>query len=203
MYLEMYLHMYLKIYLEICLEMRIEVYWELYLDMCLEMHLEMYLASYLENMPGNDPGNILDMFLEMNLDMYLEICLGHLSGNTPDWIDDGKGGKQLVFRGKDGEIKRNPENNLNPFSASDLFTSKIADVLDLGKKQGGAGTGGAGASGGKQSELSLSGVKTQVDADEQITDYLMGKGLVRGSADYNKEFDQIRTENNVGDLDLR
>lgn len=126
-----------------------------------------------------------------------------LSENTPDWIDDGKGGKTLVFRGSDGEIKRNPENNLNPFTASDLFTSKIADVLDLGKKQGGAGTGGAGGSGGKQSELSLSGVKTQVEADEQITDYLMGKGLVRGTADYNTEFDQIRAENNVTDLDIR
>jgi len=126
-----------------------------------------------------------------------------LSENTPDWIDDGKGGKQLVFRDANGDIKRNPENNLNPFTASELFTTKIADVLDQGKNQGGAGTGGKGAGGGKTSELSLSGVKTQVEADDAITDYLMEKGLVRGTAEYNKEFDQIRTENNVSELDIR
>lgn len=126
-----------------------------------------------------------------------------LSENTPDWIDDGRGGKTLVFRDANGDIKRNPENNLNPFTASELFTTKIADVLDQGKNQGGAGTGGKGAGGGKTSELSLSGVKTQVEADDTITDYLMGKGLVRGTAEYNQEFDQIRTENNVADLDIR
>lgn len=127
-----------------------------------------------------------------------------LAENTPDWIDDGKGGKTLVFRDGNGDIKRNPENNLNPFTAQELFKAKITDVLDLGKQQGGAGTGGDGSGGGgKRSELSLSGVKTQVDADDQITDYLMGKGLVRGTEEYNQEFTQIRTDNKVADLDIR
>lgn len=128
-----------------------------------------------------------------------------LAENKPDWIDDGKGGKQLVFRDDKGEIRRNPENNLNPFTAKELFLSKITDVVDAGKQQAGAGSkgGGKGSGGSGNSALSLTDAKTQVEADDRITDYLMGKGLVRGTEEYNKEFNEIRTDNNVSDLELR
>lgn len=129
-----------------------------------------------------------------------------LAENKPDWIDDGKGGKTLVFRNEAGEIKRNPENNLNPYTAEELFISKIGDVLDLGKQQAGGGTkpaGGTGGAGGAGSSLSLSNAKTQVEADEMATEFLMSKGLVRGSKEYNEEFTTIRTENEVEKLPLR
>lgn len=127
-----------------------------------------------------------------------------LAENKADWIDDGKGGKTLVFRDEKGEIKRNPENGLNPYTAQELFIGKIGDVLDLGKQQKGAGTeqpgGGAGGAG---SALDLAGATTQVEADELTTDYLMGKGLTRGSQEYNDEFTKIREENKVGELPIR
>lgn len=126
-----------------------------------------------------------------------------LAENKPDFIDDGQGGKRLVFRGEDGEIKRNPENNLNPFTAEELFIGKISDVLDLGKKQPGGGTKPPGGGGGKGSAFDLSGAKTQVEADDLSTTYLMEKGLTRGSEEFNAEFDKIRTENKVADLPLR
>jgi len=126
-----------------------------------------------------------------------------LAENTPDWIDDGQGGKRLVFRGADGEIKRNAENNLNPYTAEELFVSKIGDVLDLGKQQPGGGTGAPAGGGAGGSALSLSSAKTQVEADELATDYLMSKGLTRGSSEYNEEFTKIRTENEVEKLPLR
>jgi hypothetical protein len=126
-----------------------------------------------------------------------------LAENKADFIDDGQGGKRLVFRDATGEIKRNAENNLNPYTAEELFTSKIVDVLDLGKKQPGAGSKEPGAGGTGGGALDLSGAKTQLQADELTTDYLMGKGVVRGTSEYNDEFSKIRTENKVMELPLR
>ena len=126
-----------------------------------------------------------------------------LAENKADFIDDGQGGKRLVFRDATGEIKRNAENNLNPYTAEELFTSKIVDVLDLGKKQPGAGSKEPGAGGTGGGALDLSGAKTQIQADELTTDYLMGKGIVRGTQAYNDEFTKIREENKVMDLPLR
>lgn len=127
-----------------------------------------------------------------------------LAENKADWIDDGQGGQRLVFRDANGQVRNNPENNLNPFTAEELFVSKISDVLDLGKQQPGGGTknpGGGGGAGG--STLSLSDASTQVQADELTTDFLMSKGLTRGSEEYNEEFTKIRTENEVEKLPLR
>lgn len=117
-----------------------------------------------------------------------------------DWIDDGDGGKKLVFR-KDGVIQNNKENGLNPFTAQELLVSRIGDVIDQGKQQGGAGTK-PGSQGGQTSPetLDLSQAKTQVEADEMTKMHLMDKGLARGTAEYQEEFSKIRDENNVGDL---
>lgn len=122
-----------------------------------------------------------------------------------DWIDDGNGGKQLVFRNAEGEIHRNKDNGLNPFTAQELFMSKIGDVLEVGKKQAGAGTGAgaAGGAGGAGATLDLSGAKTQVEADEIATKYLMDKGVARGTDGFQTEFTKIRDENKVADLPLR
>lgn len=40
---------------------------------------------------------------------------------NPEYIDDGKGGKILAFKDETGAIMRNPNNQLNPFGASDLL----------------------------------------------------------------------------------
>ena len=127
-----------------------------------------------------------------------------LAENKPDWVDKAGGGKTLVFRDAGGAILGNPANGLNPFTAEELFISKIGDVLDLGKNQKGAGSGspdgGAGAGG---TILDLSGAKTQVDADELATTFLMDKGLTRGSGEFSTEFTKIRDENKVSELPLR
>lgn len=126
-----------------------------------------------------------------------------LAENKPDWIDDGQGGQRLVFRDANGQVRNNPENNLNPYTAEELFVSKISDVLDLGKQQPGGGTKKPGGGGAGGSTLSLSDAATQVQADELTTDFLMSKGLTRGSKEYNEEFAKIRTENEVEKLPLR
>lgn len=129
-----------------------------------------------------------------------------LAKGTPDFIDDGKGGKTLVFRGVDGNVLNNPANNLNPFTVQELvMQTSIKDVVDTGKQQPGGGTkpivqsgGGGGAT-----LLDLSNVKNQLDADKAIESYLLSNGLTRDSAEFAEQSLQLRTENKVNELPIR
>ena len=126
-----------------------------------------------------------------------------LTKGTPDFVDDGNGGKKLVLRGSDGNILNNPNNNLNPYTLEELILeTSLKDVIDMGRKQAGGGTG----PGGKQqttSTLDLSGVKTQVEAYKKIEQYLLAKGLTRDSKEYSEQVTKLGTENNVSSLPIR
>lgn len=130
-----------------------------------------------------------------------------LAKGTPDFVDDGKGGKMLVFRGADGNVLNNPSNNLNPYTVQELvMQTSIKDVVDTGKQQPGGGTkpivtvlgGGGGAT-----LLDLSNVKNQLDADKAIESYLLSNGLTRDSAEFAEQSLQLRTENKVSELPIR
>lgn len=130
-----------------------------------------------------------------------------LAKGTPDFIDDGKGGKTLVFRGADGNVLNNPANNLNPFTVQELvMQTSIKDVVDTGKQQSGGGTKPIvtipGAGGGA-TLLDLSNVKNQLDADKAIESYLLSNGLTRDSAEFAEQSLQLRTENKVNELPIR
>lgn len=124
-----------------------------------------------------------------------------LSQYQPDWVDNGNGGKKLVFR-KDGEIARNPDNALNPFTPADLLTKALAPILDTGKQAAGAGTG-DGADNGRQALASIGGAKTQPEAAEAITQELLKRGLAQGTPEHQAEFDKAWKENNVPALPIR
>lgn len=129
-----------------------------------------------------------------------------LSRLKPDWIDNGKGKKQLVFRDEEGEIQNNPENQLKPFSAGELLLKESAmkDVIDLGKKTQGAGTRSSeGEAGEGSSELDISGIKTQVEADREISRHLMKSGLERGTQAFTEKSTELRKELNVSELTLK
>lgn len=106
-------------------------------------------------------------------------------GMNPDYIDDGKGGKVLAFMGSDGAVMRNPENNLNPYTATELVMRELKNmgVLETGKQTSGSGsTGGQGEQGGGATgTIDLSGAKTQSDADDLITKALLSQGLTVAS----------------------
>lgn len=106
-------------------------------------------------------------------------------GMNPDYIDDGKGGKVLAFMGSDGAVMRNPENNLNPYTATELVMRELKNmgVLETGKQTLGSGsTGGQGGQGGGATgTIDLSGAKTQSDADDLITKALLSQGLTVAS----------------------
>ena len=115
-----------------------------------------------------------------------EQAIAKVKGMNPEYIDDGNGGKVLAFM-ENGAIKRNPENNLRPFTAAELVAKELSTmgVLETGRKQTGAGTtgetGGRGASGGT---VDLSGARTQDEAHEIIAKQLMAQGKINGSKDF-------------------
>ena len=128
-----------------------------------------------------------------------------LSKGTPDFVDDGNGGKSLVFRDASGNILTNPANNLNPYSVSELLMStSIKDVIDTGRKQNGTGTTATTTPAGNSAgTFDLSGVRTQVEADKAIEAHLLANGLTRDSSEFSDKLMQIRTENNVSELPIR
>lgn len=128
-----------------------------------------------------------------------------LAKGTPDFVDDGKGGKKLVFRDAAGNTLNNPKNNLNPYTIDELvMETSLKDVVDTGKKQTGGGTGGnAGGGGGKAVTLDLSGIKTQQEADIQIENYLLSQGLTRDNVEFSNKALKIRNENNISELPIR
>lgn len=130
-----------------------------------------------------------------------------LAKGTPDFVDDGKGGKTMVFRGSDGNILNNVKNNLNPYTVSELLMeTSLKDVIDTGRQQSGGGTTprGFGAGFGSGSGLlDLTAVKTQTEADTLIENYLLQQGLTRDSQEFGEKTLQLRTENEVDKLPIR
>ena len=52
-------------------------------------------------------------------------------GELFEFSNDGKGGKMLAFKDEQGAIRRNAENKLNPFTASELISMELKDYGTL------------------------------------------------------------------------
>jgi len=127
-----------------------------------------------------------------------------LAKGTPDFVDNGKGGKNLVFRNAVGEIIANPKNSLNPYTANELLLeTSLKDAIDFGKVQPGTGTIPPKSSqeGGRMIDISTA--KNQVEADDMIAKHLLSNGLTRDSKEFSDQSIAIRNENKVSDLPLR
>lgn len=138
------------------------------------------------------------------IDVLLNQATSKIKGLSPEYIDDGNGGKVLAFKDENGAIMRNPENQLNPFTATELVNRELKGmgVLDEGRKQGGAGTGGdgGGGNGGGGSTVDISGAKTRVEANNIATQTLLAQGLTIGSKEFDSQMTQIWRDNNVSAL---
>ena len=119
--------------------------------------------------------------------VIMEQAINKVKGMNPEYIDDGNGGKVLAFM-ENGTPMRNAENNLRPFTASELVARelKTMGVLDEGRKQTGTGgTGGTGGGGGNGGgTIDLSGARTQDEAHEIIAKQLMAQGKINGSKEF-------------------
>lgn len=128
-----------------------------------------------------------------------------LAKGTPDFIDDGKGNKKLVFRDENGNTINNPKNNLNPYTINELIMeTSLKDVIDTGKHLTGGGTRNNNLQNqGGGAALDLSGIKTQIEADKAIENYLLSTGLTRDNAEFGNKALEIRNENNISELPIR
>lgn len=129
--------------------------------------------------------------------VLMQQAIAKVKGMNPEYIDDGNGGTILAFK-ENGALKRNPNNNLNPYTASELITDELKSmgVLDEGRKQAGAGSQGGGSGhGGGANAVDISGAKTQDEANEIIAKQLMERGLVNGSKEFEKAMSEAWKEN--------
>ena len=145
-------------------------------------------------------------FPQAATDTLLAQALMKIKGMNPDFIDDGKGGKRLVFKGENGEIARDPENHLEPYTAEALLKKELRamGILDEGRKATGTEThqpqqpqqqGGA--------PVDVSMARTQQEADNIIHNQLNSQGLVRGSKKYQEAYDAAWRENNINTLPVK
>ena len=130
-------------------------------------------------------------------------AIAKVKGMSPEFIDDGTGTgtKVLAFKDSTGAIMRNPETNLNPFTAAELVRKELQTmgVLDSGRQQQGAGTQGGGTGGGQNGTVDVAGARTQHEASEIIAKGLMAQGLTIGSDAYEKAFNEA-WKNNIATI---
>ena len=137
-------------------------------------------------------------------DVIVSHAIAKVKGMYPEYIDDGKGGKILAFKdAENGAIMRNPEKNLNPYTASELVEKelKTMGVLESGRKQGGAGTKPQGGNG--SGSIDIAGARTQDEAYEAIASSLMAQGMTIGSNEFETAMSKAWAANNVKSLPLR
>ena len=115
-----------------------------------------------------------------------EQAIAKVKGMNPEYIDDGQGGKVLAFM-ENGTPRRNPENNLRPFTAAELVAKELSamGVLETGRKQTGAGSKEEKVGGGSSDGvIDISGARSQDEAHELIARALMAQGKINGSKEF-------------------
>lgn len=119
-----------------------------------------------------------------------------------DFSDDGK----MLFKDKEsGALLTNPENKLNPFTASELITRelKVIDALCEGRKQAGGGGNGNSAAGAKGSfSVDVSSAKTKTEASKIVADALKERGITPIMPEYAAETKRIWEENNIAEMPI-
>ena len=127
--------------------------------------------------------------------ILLEQAIGEVKAMNPEYIDDGNGGKVLAFM-ENGTPMRNKENNLRPYTASELILRELSTmgILEAGRKQTGAGTHEE-IHTTPMSGVDISGARTQNEAQEIIAKQLMAQGKVNGSREFSDAMAQAWKDN--------
>lgn len=136
--------------------------------------------------------------------ILLQNAYTKIKGMNPDYIDDGNGGKRLVFRGQDGAVLNNPENQLNPYTAGELLARELKDVLAAKREVAGGGTKPlGGGSGAGDPAVDVSGAKSQTEAQEILTKQFLAQGMTIGSDQFQEAMDKAWKDNNIINLPIR
>ncbi len=139
-------------------------------------------------------------------DTILKQAIEKVKGMNPEFIDNGQGGKKLIFRNADGSEMRNAENRLEPYTAAELLAKelKAMGVLDEGRQQQGGGTKPVQqSSGGASTVYDIGMARTQAEAYEVIATQLMRQGLTNGSKEFDKAIKEAMSADNVRALPIQ
>ena len=145
-------------------------------------------------------------FPQAAVDTLLAQAEAKVKGMSPEFIDDGKGGKRLVFKGENGEIARNPENHLEPFTADELLKKELRamGILDEGRKATGTSTTTTTTTTSSSAvPVDVSMAKTQNEAEQIIHNQLNAQGLTRGSKAYQEAMTAAWKDNNISSLPIQ
>jgi len=136
--------------------------------------------------------------------ILLQNATTKIKGMSPDYIDDGNGGKRLVFRGQDGAVLNNPENQLNPYTAGELLARELKDVLAVKRQVTGTNTNpNLPGPGTGDPTVDVTGAKTQCEAQEILTKQFLAQGMTIGSDEFQTAMDKAWADNNVGNLPVK
>ena len=122
-----------------------------------------------------------------------------------EYIDDGQGGKLLVFLDATDTVMRNPEKQLNPYTIGDLITKelKTMGVLDEGRRQSGLQTTPPKVVNTENGiVIDVTGAKTRTEATEMITQALLKQGIINGSKEFQEAMTKAWKDNNIEALPM-
>ena len=138
-------------------------------------------------------------------DAIMRQVVDKVKGMSPEYIDDGNGGRRLVFKGGDGAVLRNPEKQLEPYTAGDLLVKelKAMGVVDEGRKAAGTGTQPPSGTSGGGVPVDITSARTQTEAQDIIARQLMRQGLVNGSRQFQDAMTKAWKDNNVSALPVQ
>lgn len=133
--------------------------------------------------------------------VLMQQAIDKLKSMNPDFEDDGKGGKVIMFHDEKGAVMRNLATNLNPYTAAELLNLELEKmgVLDKGRQAAGGGTQTPTATTGNGS-VSIEGAKTRTEAYDAITSVLVSQGLQPGSKEFGDAMTQAWKDNNISSL---
>jgi hypothetical protein len=133
--------------------------------------------------------------------VLMQQAIDKLKSMNPDFEDDGKGGKVIMFHDEKGAVMRNLATNLNPYTAAELLSLELEKmgVLDKGRQAAGGGTQTPTATTGNGS-VSIEGAKTRTEAYDAITSVLVAQGLQPGSKEFGDAMTQAWKDNNISSL---
>ena len=116
-----------------------------------------------------------------------------VKGMQPTYIKGDNGQERLIFKTPEGAEMRNPDNQLQLYTAKELLAKELTryGVVDDGKPAGGAG----GKGGTPKPITSIGGAKSKEEANKIIGNILSQSGLVWGTKEYQDKFDEIYREN--------
>ena len=134
--------------------------------------------------------------------VLMQQAIDKVKGMNPELIDDGQGGKTMVFKDANGAILRNQATNLNPYTAAELLNRELdgMGILDKGRQGAGGGTSPIPSGNAGNASLSIEGAKTRTEAYDIITAVLTQQGYKVGTSEFNVAMSQAWKDNNISQL---